>query len=135
MQKSKEKKKKDRAEKVYQEELKKKEAQNAYNNECAKIRNEIDQHVSSLIKAEIQPKLKKGFYESVISCIILGSVVGVFAGHIIGWGVFGAIVGYFIYIFDKNKQELNLENKYLKYKNISNDLEKLKKIKRELSIK
>lgn len=117
-------------EKERQEQLKKIEAEKIYAIECEKIRNEINQQIKFLIQEEL--KLKKRFYESVIPCVILGCVIGLFADHVIGWGVVGAIVGYFIYISDKNKEESVIEKKYSKYQNLPNNLERLKKTKSEL---
>ena len=129
------------AARVYQEELKKIEIKNTYDKECKKIKDEIDQRVYYLIQKEIEPiELKQkenrmwfyiplGFffipyYVEDGKSWIAGIVLGVFVSFIVGF-----VLSVF---FQKDDKQKAIREKYTKYQNLPNDLQKLKTIKNEL---
>jgi len=129
------------AARVYQEELKKIEIKNTYDKEYKKIKDEIDQRVYYLIQKEIEPiELKQkenrmwfyiplGFffipyYVEDGKSWIAGIVLGVFVSFIVGF-----VLSVF---FQKDDKQKAIREKYTKYQNLPNDLQKLKTIKNEL---
>lgn len=123
------------AEKQYQEELRKIEAQNSYSAECKKIKNEIHQHIHFLIQKEIEPiELKQkenriwfyvplGFflipyYIEENKSWIVGIIIGVFVAFIAGFIL--------SIIFQKDDKQKAIRAKYSKYQNLPDDLEQLK---------
>ncbi|MEG0343853.1 MAG: GIY-YIG nuclease family protein [Acinetobacter sp.] len=129
------------AARIYQEELKKIEIKNTYDKECKKIKDEIDQRVYYLIQKEIEPiELKQkenrmwfyiplGFffipyYVEDGKSWIAGIILGVFVSFIVGF-----VLSVF---FQKDDKQKAIREKYTKYQNLPNDLQKLKTIKNEL---
>jgi len=129
------------AARVYQEELKKIEIKNTYDKEYKKIKDEIDQRVYYLIQKEIEPiELKQkenrmwfyiplGFffipyYVEDGKSWIAGIILGVFVSFIVGF-----VLSVF---FQKDDKQKAIREKYTKYQNLPNDLQKLKTIKNEL---
>ncbi len=129
------------AARIYQEELKKIEIKNTYDKECKKIKDEIDQRVYYLIQKEIEPiELKQkenrmwfyiplGFffipyYVEDGKSWIAGIILGVFVSFVVGF-----VLSVF---FQKDDKQKAIREKYTKYQNLPNDLQKLKTIKNEL---
>ncbi|RLL50360.1 hypothetical protein D9K79_01015 [Acinetobacter cumulans] len=129
------------AARIYQEELKEIEIKNTYDKECKKIKDEIDQRVYYLIQKEIEPiELKQkenrmwfyiplGFffipyYVEDGKSWIAGIILGVFVSFIVGF-----VLSVF---FQKDDKQKAIREKYTKYQNLPNDLQKLKTIKNEL---
>lgn len=129
------------AEKQYQEDLRKIEAQNAYNTECRKIKDEIHQYAHSLIQKEIDPielkqKENRIWFYVPLGFFLIPYYIEENKSWIVGIisGVFVSFIAGFILsiIFQKDDKQKAIRAKYSKYQNLPDNLEQLKKIRDEI---
>jgi hypothetical protein len=128
----------DQAQKAYQKQLKKIEADKFYFGECKRIKVEISLKIHSLIQKEMEPIWTKRKQTNVWYYVAAGYFIIPWAIEDSNSWIQGLTGGLFITLivgfilskfFEDKKNEQSIKAKYLKYQNLPDDLEQLKKFK------
>lgn len=129
------------AESIYKKQLRKIEEEKFYDTECDRVKEEISNKIQLLIEGEMKPILEKKEQINRWYYIVIGIIVIPWSIEDSDFWISGLIGGFFLTfisgfilskIFENKTHEITIKEKYSKYQILPNDLEKLKKIKKEI---